>query len=545
MTFGQHYTDGSTVMNVTYVFKNADSVKINVTLVPEVEHRYRLRWQLTGMQNSPTFIQEEGNDISAFFGTFGVNNSVDDREITFKWGDVNQTEIDVWHEWSVAGKKLDVYFGNITIAADEEWVLDPSWTVDADADDCNFRRANPSGSWSIYTGASTIHVWDQTGSWEYQGFLRITIEAPRATTWGLTYIYAYERDDDGSRTSYIKMLDGDGFDPHMETAPESLSSRPTDYEAGSYATYGWDGDDTLEWDNTGACGSMFDQRTDQSDWEWGMDMGFVWYQSSETAGVEQHEFEAHDGVTSNHWYVSYSITEPDYSPVVTNAVCDNPTDTDNLYAQYSATPYTVTVDLYHENGYLDMNYVDLNVESVHTGGTNFFNLEWDQDTGWSEGINADHVELVTGSCSATYNYTQITLVFAFHVDWDLTAPADAVNYDLRVLAYDDDADSDIEGYDLNYDFLVELDILNYDITDDAGQGDWGDLDEAYYASGNIRYAGGTSRSPLDSEMDLWLSMNEYGTTSGPWEEDTPASFNVTGYYDNVYGQDTATFKVVR
>jgi hypothetical protein len=56
MTFGQSYTDGSNSMNITYLFRNCDEVKISAELLLEDDMTIQLRWQTTGILEAPEFV---------------------------------------------------------------------------------------------------------------------------------------------------------------------------------------------------------------------------------------------------------------------------------------------------------------------------------------------------------------------------------------------------------------------------------------------------------------------------------------------------------
>lgn len=224
--------------------------------------------------------------------------------------------------------------------------------------------------------------------------------------------------------------------------------------------------------------------------------------------------------------------------------CSELDDTDNLYAKekdYSIVTYVSDVD-----GYADIDYVDLYGYS-NDRGTNYWIVRYDEDTNtFSEVTDAsDYITLNTGTSSASRSGTDIDATFEIEINWN---HPDISDIDLLVVVADSLAQTDSDYYEVNWDIETRLQIVGVAVDDNFGTPDFGIIDGSYFTTGQIYYYGsGTAVAPPSDEVDIWVSVAQYGSTPGPFEGDTITAsgyFNVTTYSDDVEGYDTVTVKAV-
>jgi len=235
---------------------------------------------------------------------------------------------------------------------------------------------------------------------------------------------------------------------------------------------------------------------------------------------------------------------PSYIPAIDQApTLDNPSDSDNMYAQY--LEYQVTVYVSDQNGFADIDYLEIGLWD-NTQATEYCRFRYDEDTNtFSEEYDGGtYVSLNTGSSSATESGNDIDATFYFTVDWDFP---DATDLDARCYVIDTQTEEAMTWYEVNWDVETRLEYSVAPTIDDAsGTADRGNLDGSFSLTGTVIYYNSVDDYPASTAVDVWVSASEYGTTVGPWSDLTLTSgaFDVTGYADDVVGQDTYTVKVV-
>jgi len=257
---------------------------------------------------------------------------------------------------------------------------------------------------------------------------------------------------------------------------------------------------------------------------------------TETGDTIQDTWEI-DAVLIHTWTPSY-IPANDQTPTL-----DNPSDTDNMYAQY--LEYQVTVYVSDQNGYADIDYLEIGLWD-NTQTTEYCRFRYDEDTNaFTEEYDiGTAVSLNTGSSTATEAGNDIDATFYFTVDWDFP---DSTDLDARCYVIDTQTESATTWYEVNWDVETRLEYsVTPSIDDASGTVDRGNLDGSFSLTGTVIYYTSADDFPASTAVDVWVSASEYGTTVGPWSDLTLTSgaFDVTCYADDIVGQDTYTIKVV-
>ena len=257
---------------------------------------------------------------------------------------------------------------------------------------------------------------------------------------------------------------------------------------------------------------------------------------TETGDTNQDTWEI-DAVLIHTW-------TPSYAPAIDQApTLDNPSDTDNMYAQYME--YQVTVYVSDQNGFADIDYLEIGLWD-NTQTTEYCRFRYDEDTNtFTEEYDAGtYVSLNTGSSTATESGNDIDATFYFTIDWDFP---DSTDLAANCSVIDTQTESATAWYGVNWDVETRLEYSVAPSIDDAsGTADRGDLDGSFSLSGTIIYYTSIDDYPASTTVDVWVSASEYGTDVGPWSDLTLTSgaFDVTCYADDAVGQDTYTVKVV-
>ncbi len=235
---------------------------------------------------------------------------------------------------------------------------------------------------------------------------------------------------------------------------------------------------------------------------------------------------------------------PSYTPLIDQIpYLNNPTDTDNMYAQYAE--YQVSVYVSDQNGFADIDFLEIGLWD-DTRATEFCRFRYDEDTSvFSEQFDGGNfVTLNTGSSSATKSGNDIDATFFFTIDWDFP---DSTDIDARCYVEDAQNESTTTWYEVDWDIETRLEysVLPH-VSDSSGTPDRGNVDGSFSLTGTVIYYGSVNVAPSSTAVDIWVSASEYGTNVGPWSDLTPTSgaFNVTCYADNLVGLDTYTVKVV-
>jgi hypothetical protein len=257
---------------------------------------------------------------------------------------------------------------------------------------------------------------------------------------------------------------------------------------------------------------------------------------TETGDTTQDTWEI-DAVLIHTWTTSYA-------PAIDQApTLDNPSDTDNMYAQY--LEYQVTVYVSDQNGFADIDYLEIGLWN-NTQTTEYCRFRYDEDTNtFTEEYDAGtYVSLNTGSSTATESGNDIDATFYFTVDWDFP---DSTDLDANCTVIDTQKESVTTWYEVNWDVETRLEYsVAPNIDDGSGTLDRGDLDGSFSLTGTVIYYQSSDDFPASTAVDVWVSASEYGTDVGPWSDLTLTSgaFDVICSADDTVGQDTYTAKVV-
>jgi len=207
--------------------------------------------------------------------------------------------------------------------------------------------------------------------------------------------------------------------------------------------------------------------------------------------------------------------------VPVNTACSaDPDDTDNIYSQLK--DYTYTVSTSDADGYAHISYVELTCLS--SIGVYRWSARYTEDTNtFSENaIGADRFTLNTGSSSATRSGTTITAYFKIATDFYISASdgmPEEDNDDLQVFTVDADIASDQDTYDVNYDFISSLEMAGISFGDAVADASRGNLGGTVRTVGTVSYHGFSTRHPLASKTDIWVTSgvggdNEYSQITG-------------------------------
>ena len=515
MTFGQSYTDGSSKMNVTYTFRNNDEVKIAIDFVPQNAGTYRFVWQTTGIMSTPTFIKDKNNyTTGALFD-----------ELNIVWNDVvDNNNLNATYDWVVANKKLDVFFGDIVLEADEDYYLDPTYSMAADSDDTE---------WHGDIGFANNHntqITNEVAS--YYDVLRrawfrwsMTIPADSAINDAdLNYfvVYAYEAGQQAKlrRSTEINLqsLEADGSEPATTSTGEVTFPWPA---------AGWRSLD---------CDALVQALVDDVAWDSG-DYGGFWM-FDDSGNADGNAVEDYQKSTSNHAFMVVDYTAPNTAPVNdATPVCTNMDDTDNLYARYKL--YEFSVSTTDAQGYADIDYIELS--SYNYGTTTLrWRVRYDEDTNvFSEISGATYIGLTGSTYSKSGNNMDVT--FKLYIEW---AHGNWADDDLYQYVRDGPGLSDSDAYNSNYDYETRLDLSTFSLNDGSGTADRGDIAGSVTASGTVIYYGSGNNYPASSQVDVWIHCADVSTS--PWSDTTLVSgaFSKVVMSDDVEGLDTYSFKVV-
>ncbi len=272
----------------------------------------------------------------------------------------------------------------------------------------------------------------------------------------------------------------------------------------------------------------------------------TWLTSSTFTIRFRGDLESGDAVQSS-WAVDCTLlhTWSNYAPQnVASPTVSNLDDGSYFYGRYR--DYQITVYVNDTDGFADIDYVELTLTS-DDALTEYWTVRYDEDTGiFSETADpGNYVTLNAGSSSASKSGSVVNVTFHVGINWAHPVVADT---DAKCYVVDQLAMSSEDYFEVNWDVETRLDLsVGPTLNDGSGTQDRGNPDGSITASGTVTYLSSTLH-PLASEIDIYVSASEYGSTIGPWEatnyEDVGGTYTVTVYADDVVGQDTFTVKVV-
>jgi len=240
----------------------------------------------------------------------------------------------------------------------------------------------------------------------------------------------------------------------------------------------------------------------------------------------------------------WGVEEGNYAPMNDQApTCSNLDDTDNMYAKLRK--YNIKTYASDANGFANIQHIELSFYS-NDRITKYWTVRYTEDTDtFSEQFDPSNViTLDAGLSFNTSSGDDIDATFYIQVNWN---HIDATDVDALCYVVDDDATSDTDWYEIDWDIETRLDysVAPSVTADDSGTVDRGDLDETFTIGGTVIYYGGTV-GLTTALVDVWVSASQYGTNVGPWSDTTLTAgvFSVTCYGDDEVGIDTYTVKVV-
>ncbi len=511
LKFGQSFTDYTATLDVFYYIHNSDQIKILLNFTTDTTRLYRFVWMFTGVDGELI----EGNKSLSF------------DDVNIGWDDA---ELNATYDWTVATKKCDITFDNITVNAGETYTLDPSVhpVLGADINDDWWRQDEDGPTyWTHYTSSADIYVHYNSPNYCDYGQYRFSLAIDQGVTIDSADVTVWELADTGGIAATIWRID--------ETNVGSLEADVTAPIRSnvSTSTHTFDSN-AAEW-VTDNVTDLVQEQVNIGGWVSGNYMAFRWGQN----GNNWNKFEDYQHGDSHQPYMNVTYTEAGVNNIPSNdgSVLTNPSDTDNLYAAYQE--YLFTSNVSDADGFADIDYIELSAYS----GSSYWTVRYDEDTDtFSEELGASYIVL-GGSSSATEAGNDIDVTWYIEIDW---SHSDLTNYDLRQYVVDDEPESDTDDYDLNYDYETRVDITTGPtLSDGSGTVDRGDYDtlDGITATGTIDYYN-SAISPDSGDVDVWVSCAD--VAGGPWSDTTltAGAFSVTVDSDDVVGLDTYNFKVV-
>jgi len=512
VSIGNSMTDGFSFANVTYHITNCDMMKVRVDFIPYETGEYRFIWSMAGIQGDV----QEANESIAF------------DEVQIGFNDLIESNMSYVYDWTVADKKLDVVIGPVVLEASEHFVIDPSVNpvIGADGNDDFWMWIT--GEWThATTGTEVFTYWVEGTHW-YIGQFRFQLAIPQGATIDSATFTGYETQDSTVRTGNISRID----ETNVGVLEDDVTVPIWDWS--DHKDYAWDASGA-EWGSPTDIADIVQTQVDLIDWESNFYIGLV----HSINGTGTHRFEDYSDATTNHAYLNITYSTGAENTVPVNDACEltNPDDTDNLYANYKE--YIFTSNVTDGDGFADIDYIEMSAYS----GSAYWTVRYDEDTDtFSEELGSSCIVL-GGSSAAVEDGDTINITWYITIEWE---HSDLTNYDLRLYTVDDEPESDTDDYDLNYDYITEVDITTGPTLDDgSGTADRGDYDsiDSITATGTIDYYS-SSISPASDEVDVWVSCAD--VAGGPWSDLTltDGAFSLTVDSDDIVGLDTYTFKVV-
>ncbi|MFX0055709.1 MAG: hypothetical protein ACFFAD_12355, partial [Candidatus Hermodarchaeota archaeon] len=217
-------------------------------------------------------------------------------------------------------------------------------------------------------------------------------------------------------------------------------------------------------------------------------------------------------------------------------------DSNHMYAK--ARDYLIAANISDQDGYSDIQSMRLSLYSDDRL-TLYWTIEYNEDTdSFAEFSDpANYIALDTVSSNALRAGNDIDITFQVSIEW---IHPDVTGTDVECVVIDSKSENDTDWYEVDWDIETRLDIVGIATDDNIGTINRGDLDTQFFTTGTVAYHG-SAITPPSSEVDVWVSGSEYGTSVGPWLDSSLVSgfFNVTCYADDEVGQDTYTVKVVQ
>ena len=519
---------------VSYIYRNNEEFKISVNVTNNAAQSVpvRILWVAHDIKNvagNYELIEQE---------VFGKNVTVgiDIEGFRLRWLDVYNADPNIAINTILdkENRRAAVVFGNQSsvLPAGYTYTLDPSVNpvLGADEDDDWWRLDETGPTWYHNTASLTVRLREYLNTYWYRGQFRFALAIPQGATIDSANMSLYEYEDSGDQDADIWRISEDnvGSLEADDTAPSC------DY---SYSdTWDFDGVGS-EW-NTDSITALVQQQVNLGGWSSGQYIGFMLNITTTGAGTH-FQFEDYQDATSNHAYLNITYTEVGGNTIPSNDGCEltNPDDTDNLYAVYKE--YIFTSNVSDADGFADIDYIEM---SCYSAGA-YWTVRYDEDTDtFSEQAGSSYI-ILGGSSSANEAGNDIDITWYIEISWSHSS---LDNYDLRLYVVDDEPESDTDDYDLNYDYISEVDITTGPTLDDgSGTADRGDYDsiDSITATGTIDYYS-SSISPASNEVDVWVICSD--VAGGPWSDLTltDGAFSLTVDSDDTVGLDTYSFKVV-
>ncbi|NHJ12962.1 MAG: hypothetical protein EAX95_04760 [Candidatus Thorarchaeota archaeon] len=211
----------------------------------------------------------------------------------------------------------------------------------------------------------------------------------------------------------------------------------------------------------------------------------------------------------------------------------NPDNTDFMYARLRY--YVITSNVSDAQGYANIVYIELSLWD-NTRSIEVWRVRFTEDTNaFSVQFGADNITLAAWS-SYVKNGNDIDIIWVIKIEWDHAALS---NVDIRQYVIDEDAESDENWYESNWDVETRLaySVSPY-LSDNRGDINTNDL----VMTGTVVYYG-SLLNPLANETDIWVLHDESSTWSG--DVNGIGAFSISGIASSASVRlNTYTVKIV-
>jgi len=352
MKLGQRFSDGSASLDVWYIVRNCDQMKVLLNFTAGVTNEYHFVWQLTGVEGTPTYL----------------NQSLQFEDVNVGWGD---TDINATYEYSAVGRKCDILFDPIVTEAGSFYVLDPSVNpvMGSDGDDDWWSYNWPTeGSWNhwdtnlyhnIYNFSSTLYIAQE----------RFSLSIPQGATINSANLSMYEYTDNAARVTEIRRINEVNVGDLESDTVKPIADNST------VCNYVWNG--SAEHYGIADVTDIVQDQVNLGGWSSGYYVGFVhWQNVSSGTGWKWYDYCA--SAPDAYMNVTYTEAGGNNAPVNDQTpTLDNADDTDNMYAQYRE--YQMTVYVSDADGFADIDYLEVSLWDDGQS-TEYFRFRYDEDT---------------------------------------------------------------------------------------------------------------------------------------------------------------------
>ena len=238
----------------------------------------------------------------------------------------------------------------------------------------------------------------------------------------------------------------------------------------------------------------------------------------------------------------------DNAPVnVQSSECSNLDDTDNLYANYKQ--YQIEVYTSDADGYADITYIEFTLYS-NDQVTPYWTVRYTEvtDTFSEQSDTSNMITLDAASSTNSSSGNELNATYYVTMHWNHT---DLTDTDAKCYVLDDDANSDTDWYEINWDIETRTTAMSAEgpeLEDGIGTEGRGNYDtiDSITASFGLKYYTSNNIYPPSDEVDVWWYCSDIA--GSPWEatnyNDATGLSSVTVDSDDIVGLDTYYIKVV-